>query len=298
MEHFIYHFPISGVKTYIFLPPLIMFLISSFVSTGGVSGAFILLPIQISIFGYTSPGVTATNFIYNIISIPSGIYRYIKNKQISWTLIFNIMLGTIPGILIGYHVRTNLLLDPYKFKSFVGCVLGALGIKVFHSAISKKEEAHDQRGRIIHIRGESLGLIRSEIYTSNGTYEYSSIFLIITSFFVSIIGTAYGIGGGAILAPFCMSILNLPSYLVSGAAFFTTWMNSIIAASIYAFFSYKTGINAMPDWMLGSLFGIGGLFGIYLGASMQRYIPERAIKTILGCVLLFISFKYLKGLLQ
>jgi len=298
MEHLIYYFPISGVKTYIFLPPLIMFLISSFVSTGGVSGAFVLLPLQISIFGYTGPGVTATNFVYNIISIPSGIYRYKKNRQISWTLTSNIMAGTIPGILIGYYVRTNLLIDPHKFKIFVGCILGALGIKVFHSAISRKEGSHDQRGSIIPIKGESLGLIKSKIYTSNGTYEYSSIFLMITSFFVSIIGTAYGIGGGAILAPFCISILNLPSYLVSGAALFTTWINSAVAASTYAFFSYKTGINAMPDWMLGSLFGIGGLFGIYLGASMQRYVPERAIKTILGCVLLFISFKYLKSLLQ
>ena len=48
-------FPVSGVKTWVFLPPLIALVVSAFTSMAGVSGAFILLPFQMSFLGFTSP---------------------------------------------------------------------------------------------------------------------------------------------------------------------------------------------------------------------------------------------------
>lgn len=41
-------FPISGVTTWLWLPPLVAFIISFFTSMVGVSGAFLLLPFQMS----------------------------------------------------------------------------------------------------------------------------------------------------------------------------------------------------------------------------------------------------------
>ena len=76
MELFYMLFPVSGVKTYIFIPPLVAFILSFFTSMGGVSGAFLLLPFQMSFLHFTSPAVSSTNFLYNIVAIPSGVYRY------------------------------------------------------------------------------------------------------------------------------------------------------------------------------------------------------------------------------
>ncbi len=292
MEYLIHYFPISGVKTYIFLPPLVMFIISSIVSMGGVSGAFILLPFQVSILGYTTPGVSATNFIYNIVSIPSGIYKHIKKKQMCWSLFWIILAGTIPGIFIGYHIRVSYLPDPVRFKIFAGVVLGLLGLRTIQSSFNNDVK---KRNLEVSILREKIGFFRSEIYVTGLRYEFSTLFLGIVSFIVGIVGSIYGIGGGAILAPFCMSVLELPVYLVSGAALFSTWINSILGACIYAAMSYKTGVNAYPDWQLGLLFGIGGLIGIYVGSSFQRHVPEKIIKFILGIILLFISARYLSS---
>ncbi|RLB10989.1 MAG: sulfite exporter TauE/SafE family protein, partial [Deltaproteobacteria bacterium] len=236
MEYLIHYFPISGVKTYIFLPPLVMFIISSIVSMGGVSGAFILLPFQVSILGYTTPGVSATNFIYNIVSIPSGIYKHIKKKQMCWSLFWIILAGTIPGIFIGYHIRVSYLPDPVRFKIFAGVVLGLLGLRTIQSSFNNDVK---KRNLEVSILREKIGFFRSEIYVTGLRYEFSTLFLGIVSFIVGIVGSIYGIGGGAILAPFCMSVLELPVYLVSGAALFSTWINSILGACIYAAMSYK-----------------------------------------------------------
>ena len=75
-------FPVSGVKTYIFIPPLVALVVSFFTSMGGVSGAFLLLPFQMSFLNFTSPSVSATNFVFNIVAIPSGVYRF--SRKAAW----------------------------------------------------------------------------------------------------------------------------------------------------------------------------------------------------------------------
>jgi hypothetical protein len=47
-----------------------------------------------------------------------------------------------------------------------------------------------------------------------------------------------------------------------------------------------------PDWLLGILFGIGGMAGMYLGARCQKFVPARAIKWMLAGVMVFTAIKY------
>ena len=68
------------------LPPVTAFVISFFTSMVGISGAFLLLPIQISFLGLTGPAVSATNLVFNLIAIPAGVYRYWREKRISVAL--------------------------------------------------------------------------------------------------------------------------------------------------------------------------------------------------------------------
>jgi uncharacterized membrane protein YfcA len=80
------HFAVSGVDTWVFIPPLVAFIVSFFTSMAGVSGAFLLLPFQMSVLQFTSPSVSATNFVFNIVAIPSGVYRYIREGRMAWPL--------------------------------------------------------------------------------------------------------------------------------------------------------------------------------------------------------------------
>ncbi len=56
-------FPVSGVKTNLLFPPLVAFVISFFTSMGSISGAFLLLPFQMSVFNYTAPSVSGVHFL-------------------------------------------------------------------------------------------------------------------------------------------------------------------------------------------------------------------------------------------
>ena len=102
-------FPVAGIKTYVFIPPAVAFIISFFTSMAGISGAFLLLPFQMSVLGFTTTSVTSTNFLFNVTGTPGGVYRYIKECRFAWPVALTIVAGIIPGVLIGYYIRIKFL---------------------------------------------------------------------------------------------------------------------------------------------------------------------------------------------
>jgi uncharacterized membrane protein YfcA len=58
-------FSVSGVTVDPWIPPLVAFVVSFLTSMGGISGAFLLLPFQMSVLGYTHPSVSSTNQLTN-----------------------------------------------------------------------------------------------------------------------------------------------------------------------------------------------------------------------------------------
>ena len=125
-------FPVSGVEVNPLIPPLIALVISTFTSMGGVSGGFLLLPFQVSILNFTSPAVSPTNLVYNIVAIPSGVYRFIREGRMNWPVAYVTILGTLPGLYFGAVIRTGWLPDPRNFKLFVGCVLLYIGLRLLY----------------------------------------------------------------------------------------------------------------------------------------------------------------------
>ena len=117
--------------------------------------------------------------------------------------------------------------------------------------------------------------------------------MLMLAFAVGIIGGTYGIGGGAIIAPFCIAIFGLPVAVVAGAALAGTLATSAIGVMVYSILPLPGGGHAAPDWLLGSLFGMGGLPGMYLGAAVQKHVPQNMLKLGLGLLLAGVGGSYL-----
>ncbi len=111
-------FPVAGIEVDPWILPVVAFIISFFASVGGLSGAFLLLPFQVSVLGFTTPSVSATNQLFNIVAIPGGVYRYFKEGRMVWPLTLAVIIGTLPGVFIGAIVRIQFLPDPKNFKFF------------------------------------------------------------------------------------------------------------------------------------------------------------------------------------
>ena len=99
------YFPIADIELSPWVPPTVAFAISLFTSMGGVSGAFLLLPFQMSVLGFATPSVSSTNLLYNVTGTPGGVYRYMKECRMAWPVALVIVTGLIPGVLMGYHLK-------------------------------------------------------------------------------------------------------------------------------------------------------------------------------------------------
>jgi hypothetical protein len=312
------YFPVAGIEVNPLAPPLIAFAISFFTSMGGVSGAFLLLPFQVSVLGFTSPAVSSTNQLFNIVAIPSGVYRYIKEGRMLWPLTWIVIIGTLPGVLAGAIVRIKYLPDPKNFKLFAGLVLlymGArllkdLAFKTRKSNTATTEERFQQRSGKKQPQaagGEAASCERLPcvtvrqwtptrlVYDFYGeTFTVNAVGLMALSLAVGMVGGVYGIGGGAIISPFLVSFFGLPVYTVAGAALMGTFVTSVAGVAFYQLLApHYPALVISPDWQLGFLFGIGGFAGMYCGARLQKFVPAGFIKWILVVCLLFTAGKYI-----
>ena len=317
------YFPVSGVEVSPFIPFAVAFVVSFFTSMGGVSGAFLLLPFQVSVLGFTSPAVSSTNLVFNIVAIPSGVYRYIREGRMAWPLAWITILGTLPGIFIGASIRINYLPDPKQFKVFMGFVLLYMGLRLLvdlkarssqdkarADEIEKNFRERSSRMRKSVASGEiDAPAIRTVRFSfTEYTYEFygekfsfHTMKLSALAFAVGIVGGIYGVGGGAIIAPFLVAFFHLPIYTIAGATLFGTFVTSIGGALFYAFIAplySNAGLMVAPDWLLGALFGGGGFLGMYCGARLQKYFPARLIKLVLTIILMYLALSYLLALVN
>ena len=295
-------FPLSGVETYCWLPPLVAFVISAFTSMSGISGAFLLLPFQISVLGFDSPAVSPTNLFYNVVAIPGGVYGYFREKRMVWPLAGVMTCGALPGIFIGVIIRIRLLPDPKDFKLFAGCVLLYLGFRILQDVVRGKtvkaasvdgEERTNAKIAIVE-----CNLFRVAYKFAGRTYSISTIGLFAVSLLVGLMGGIYGVGGGAFMAPILLIVYKLPVQTIAGPALFSTFVASSAGVLIYTFvapYFVSSFIPTNPDLVLGFLFGLGGFAGIYIGARLQKRMPLRFIKSILMVLVLAVSLRYIMG---
>jgi uncharacterized membrane protein YfcA len=260
----------------------------------GISGAFLLMPFQMSVLGYAGPSASATNLVFNLYATPGGVLRYARDGRMAWPLARLIILGTLPGVVLGFYLRTLVLPDVERFKLFVGAILLFLAWRLLSEFAPWAQRRHAP----VASGGATLHLLRSdwqrmEFRLGEHSHGFSVPAMLTLAFVVGIIGGTYGIGGGAIIAPFCIAVFHLPVVVVAGAALAGTFATSVIGVIVYTVLPLPGGGHAAPDWALGTLFGLGGLAGMYLGAATQKHVPHKVLKIGLGILLAALGGLYL-----
>ena len=300
------HFPVSGVEANPLFLLLAAFVISLLTAPAGVSGAFLLLPFQVSVLGFTSPAVSPTNLIYNVVATPGGVYRYLRERRVVWVLALLVALGALPGVFIGAVLRITYFSDPGRFKAFVGLVLLYLGARLLYETLGRvpgEKTGQSPRGTAASRRpgvGEEVRTVevswrRMGYGFGDKSYSFGTAPVFLLSLVVGIVGGIYSIGGGSIIAPFLVVVFGLPIYTVAGAALVGTFVTSVAGVAFFQLLA-ATGFGGQsavaPDWLLGLVLGAGGLAGSYAGARLQRFLPEPWIKAILGALITLLALVY------
>ena len=241
-------------------------LVATVTTPAGVSGAVLLLPVQVSLLGVPSPAVTPTNLIFNLFATPSGVLRYrrLQRESIASPLATRLLAGTVPGVVVGAVVRVEWLSGQQAFYVAAGAVLAVLGAML----VVRQPVASDTPLRLAVIPPIAAG--------------------------VGVIGGIYGIGGGSFLAPILI-LGGYTAYAVAPAALLSTLAASVVGLATFVILGITSDSakHIAPDWGVGIAAGAGGLVGAYVGASLQSRIPERRLRRLLGWIALVIAARYL-----
>ena len=110
---------------------------------------------------------------------------------------------------------------------------------------------------------------------------------------VGIVGGLYGIGGGSILAPILIA-LGYSVYEVAPATLTATFLTSVVGIAAYQVLQAVHGGTIAPQWILGAFLGAGGFAGSYCGARLQRRLPERSLRRLLGAIACLVAVRYIQ----
>ena len=243
----------------------IAFLIATITTPAGVSGAVLLVPVQVSILGVASPAVTPTNLLYNVIAVPGAVAGYARAQP--WPgymgLTRSLVMGTLPGVVIGSILRVELLSGTSAFYIVIAVVLLPLGLWLLANRQPPRRTGHQTREPLI----------------------------VAMSLAVGVVGGIYGIGGGSILAPILVA-LGLALSEVAPAALAATFATSVAGIATFSVLALGEGGSVAPDWGLGIALGLGGLCGGFLGARLQARLPEQRIRQLLGALSVLLALHY------
>ena len=178
----------------------------------------------------------------------------------AWPLAWVVIIGTLPGILIGYYPRILYLPEPRAFKLFVGIVLLYLlyiGIRLLYElserAQTRKTRSNELDKKIL----ERARLIREQQRSR----------------------TPSGLPTDAVVRTITFN-LKIVEYEFWGDRF----RFSVPAMLLLAF---VVGIIG------GTYYGIGGFAGRYIGAPLQEYAPQQFIKRMLGIMITSLAISYI-----
>ncbi len=238
----------------------------------GVSGAVLLLPIQLSVLHVPSPAVTPTNLLFNVASVPGGLLRFWHERRLLNTLTWLLVAGTLPGVIAGAIIRVQLLSRSRTF------MLVAAGVPL-------------PLGLWLALGSQRLPRARPAPTRRSRRWIWALLLLVGT------VGGVYGIGGGSILAPILMA-LGYSAYEVAPATLAATFLTSIAGIVTYQILQATHGGAIAPDWALGAFLGAGGFLGSYLGARLQSRLPEQALRRLLGVIACLVATRYIPTSIQ
>jgi uncharacterized protein len=204
--------------------------------------------------GTSSPAVTPTNLLYNVVATPGVLYRYWRQGQTGGRLALVLIAGTLPGV-----IRVELLPSPQVFDLVVAAVLVPLGTWL---ALTKPPRPVDPERPARPISVPAL---------------------VVLSVAVGCVGGIYGIGGGSILAPVLIGSGRKASE-VAPAALASTFLTSVAGVITFLILSLHQGASVAPDWPTGIALGVGGLAGVYTGARLQSRMPDLVIRRLIGAL--------------
>ena len=253
----------------------------------GVGGGFLMTPLLF--FIGIPPAVAVASEANQILGASfSGAIAHFRRKNVDIKMGFLLILGGIIGSIFGvelFRIFKNLGQLELIIKVCYVLFLGIIGIIMFFEslrALNYKSKNIKVRKTRHHSWVQGLPL-KMRFRTSN--LYISSIPAVFIGFFVGILASIMGIGGGFIIVPAMIYILGMPTKVVVGTSLFQIIFVTGVTTYLHAVKNFSV------DIILSLLLLVGGVIGAQFGVRIGLKLKAEQLRILLAILVLAMCLK-------
>ena len=238
----------------------------------GVGGGTIMVPIFRLAFGMSPLASTATSLFAIIPTSISGVVAHARAKTCLPKL--GLALGVGGAVMSPMGVWLASVSPGWLVICVAAIVIGFSALKMFKKAVKCAPTPRAGRGRG-NAQGASAKAVPDRPVLSRKQYLQGACIGLIAG-----LASGYvGVGGGFIMVPLMLAVLDIPMSLASGT--------SLIAIMILAIPGViEQGLLGNIEYLAGIAIVVGSIPGALVGARLVRVVPERQLRFIFGGFLL------------
>ena len=279
------YLPIAGLSLDIFVLFLLGLVVGVLSGLFGVGGGFLMTPLLI-LMGIPPAVAVASEANHILAASFSGLLAHIRRYNVDFKMGFVLLIGGVLGSAIGVLVLKKLL-DIGQEKFFITSsyiiVLASVGIWMLIESINTIKKRRSGKRKRLHEHIWLHGLPFKVRFRKSHLY-ISVIPPLFIGFFVGILSSIMGVGGGFILVPAMIYILGMPTQIVVGTSLLQIVFVTGVATILHSY------VNQTLDVMLSSLLLLGAVIGAQIGTKIMVHMNGEQIRFLLSVIILLVVF--------
>ncbi len=259
----------------------------------GVGGGFLMTPLLI-FYGIPPAVAVGTEASQIVASSVSGVLAHLKRKTVDFHMGGFLVLGGGVGAAVGIAIFRHLraagqveILISLSYVAFLSVVGGLMLVESARALLRSPEDKPKRRKRRsvawMAAMPFAMRFRRSQLYIS----PIPPIFL---GFCVGVLAAIMGVGGGFIMVPAMLYILNMPTNVVVGTSLFQIIFVTAIATVLHA------AANQTVDVILALLLLTGGVVGAQIGARVGVRLRGEQLRALLALIVLAVCARLMMDL--
>ncbi|MBB5518278.1 sulfite exporter TauE/SafE family protein [Amphiplicatus metriothermophilus] len=259
----------------------------------GVGGGFLMTPLLI-FYGIPPAVAVGTEAAQIVGSSVSGATAHLRRKavdfQMGWILVAGGAAGALTGVAIFRSLREAGQIEVFislAYMIFLG-LIGALMLaeslrKLLRSAEPGARKRRRRRTAWMAALPFAMRFRRSQLYIS-------PLPPLVLGYFVGVLSAVMGVGGGFIMVPAMIYLLQMPTNVVVGTSLFQIMFVTAVTTVLHAAANYTV------DIVLALLLLAGGVIGAQLGARIGVLLKAEQLRALLALIVLAVCVRLAFGL--
>lgn len=238
----------------------------------GLGGGFLIVPFLLVGMSFLPANVAGTSILVVFVTAIISVSQYARHHLLDLRLGGAFAGFSIPGAIIGAIVSEDVNTGLFM-QIFAADLLLVAGYMLFRPSRSLNLACSKQLQGVVHVKPSTAN--------PNGLVAYAINLPLaaIVFFLAGMLSGLVGVGGGSVMVPGMLLVLDMPAAMVASTSMLVMVFNAGVASIVQAALEH---IN----WTAAIILGVGAIVGSRIGPHISVRLNKRQLTRLMSIVLI------------